>query len=92
VNTIAERSRAIGDPTRVRILDVLSWAPQPVGQIAEALACEPSTISKHLQVLFHAGLVDRRRAASAVIYSLVDASLAAWVRSLAVAHVASRAR
>jgi DNA-binding transcriptional ArsR family regulator len=28
-----------------------------------------TTVSKHLQVLFNAGLVDRRRSASAVIYS-----------------------
>jgi len=67
---IASRARALGDPTRVRILTVLARGEQPVGQIAERSATRQSTASKHLQVLFHAGLVQRRRDASAVYYSV----------------------
>jgi DNA-binding transcriptional ArsR family regulator len=83
VNLVAERARAMGDPTRVRILDVLAHAEQPVGQVAAALACEPSMISKHLQVLYRAGLVVRRRAANAVIYSIAAPELSDWCRYLA---------
>ena len=79
---IASRAHALTDVTRIRILDVLSRAEQPVGRIAAALAQEPSTISKHLQVLFRAGFVERRRLASTVIYSLVDARLLEWCRYL----------
>jgi DNA-binding transcriptional ArsR family regulator len=43
---------------------------------------QQSTASKHLQVLFRAGLVRRRREASAVIYSLADTELLAWCRYL----------
>lgn len=85
---VAERARALGDPTRVRILDLLGHAEQPVGQIASALACEPSLISKHLQVLFRAGLVVRRRSASAVIYSIASEELSDWCRYLAAARLA----
>lgn len=67
---IANRARALADPTRVRILSVLARGEQAVGQIAEAAATRQSTASKHLQVLFHAGLVQRRRDASAVFYSV----------------------
>ena len=67
---IATRARALGDPTRVRILNVLAGGESPVGHVANALATEQSTVSKHLQVLFNAGLVHRRREASTVIYSL----------------------
>jgi DNA-binding transcriptional ArsR family regulator len=88
VSLVAERGRALGDATRVRIVDVLAHAEQPVGQIAAALDCEPSLISKHLQVLFHAGLVGRRRAASTVIYSLAAADLPAWCRYLAARRIA----
>ena len=80
---IASRAHALTDVTRIRILDVLSRAELPVGHIASALASEPSTISKHLQVLFRAGFVERRRLASAVIYSLVDSELLEWCRYLA---------
>jgi len=70
VALITQRARALGDPTRVRIIEALTREPQSVGLLAEALGCEPSAASKHLQVLFNARLVERRREASAVIYSL----------------------
>ncbi len=89
---VARRARALGDVTRVRILDVLGRAEQPVGMIAATLESEPSTISKHLQVLFHAGLVLRRRAASAVIYSIADAELLEWCRYLGTQRLESRSQ
>ena len=82
VGLVARRARALADGTRVRILDVLGRAEQPVGQIAAALDSQPSTISKHLQVLFHADLVHRRRAASTVIYSVADQEILDWCRYL----------
>src|SRR4051812_12960172 len=82
VRRVTERARALGDVTRVRILDALARNEQPVGQLATMLACEPSTISKHLQVLFRAKLVERRRAASTVIYSIASPELLAWCRYL----------
>ena len=92
VNVVAWRARALGDATRVRILDVLGRAAQPVGQIATALESQPSTVSKHLQVLYHAGLVQRRRSASTVIYSIADRDLLDWCRYLAGTHTSSRAQ
>jgi DNA-binding transcriptional ArsR family regulator len=82
IGRVAGRARALGDPTRVRILDVLARGEQPVGHLAEALDSQQSTISKHLQVLHQAGLVQRRRAASAVIYSLSSRQLIDWMRYL----------
>jgi DNA-binding transcriptional ArsR family regulator len=91
IDTIAARGRAPGDPTRVRILEVLAQAEQPVGVIATAVDSLQSTVSKHLQVLFHAGLVDRRREASAVIYSIADPEILEWCRYLGSAHLAGHA-
>ena len=82
VGLVAQRARALGDQTRVRILEFLGRGPQPVGQIATAVDSPPSTVSKHLQVLFHAVLVQRRREASAVIYSVADADVVEWCRYL----------
>ena len=47
--------KAIGDATRVRILSVLVRGEQAVGEVAQTLATQQSTVSKHLQVLFNAG-------------------------------------
>ena len=79
---IANRARALGDPTRVRILSVLARGEHAVGQIAEASDTRQSTASKHLQVLFHAGLVQRRRDASAVFYSVSSSEVLRLCRLL----------
>jgi DNA-binding transcriptional ArsR family regulator len=79
---IALRAHALTDATRIRILAVLARADLPVGKIAATLALEPSTISKHLQVLYRAGFVERRRSASMVIYSLLDPRVLEWCRYL----------
>ena len=83
VQLAANRARALGDPTRVRILSVLEHGRQPVGQIAAAADPRQSTASKHLQVLFHAGLVQRRRDASAVFYWLTSNEVLRCCRFLA---------
>jgi DNA-binding transcriptional ArsR family regulator len=82
VQLIASRARALGDPTRVRILSVLARGEQAVGQVADAAATTHSTASKHLQVLFHAGLVQRRRDASAVFYSISSSEVLRLCRLL----------
>jgi DNA-binding transcriptional ArsR family regulator len=82
IDLIAARSRALGDGTRVRILTVLQRGEQAVGQIAEAAGTQPSTASKHLQVLFHAGLVQRRRSAATVLYRISSRDLLKWLRYL----------
>jgi DNA-binding transcriptional ArsR family regulator len=92
VQLVASRARALGDPTRVRILTVLERGEQPVTQIASTLGTQHSTASKHLQVLFHAGLVRRRRDASVVRYSLSSRELPRMCRDLAAARLGSRRR
>jgi DNA-binding transcriptional ArsR family regulator len=87
---IASRARAIGEPTRVRILSVLERGEQAVGQIAAAADTRQSTASKHLQVLFRAGLVQRRRDASAVVYWLSSPDVVRWFHFLASRRIESR--
>ena len=82
VDLIAARARALGDGTRVRILTALGRGEQAVGRIADDIRIQQSTTSKHLQVLFHAGLVRRRRDAATVIYRLTAPDLLKWLRYL----------
>jgi len=79
---VAGRARALGDPTRVRILAALSRGDLTVGHIARAIASEHSTVSMHLQVLFNAGLVRRRREASTVVYSIISPDVSECIRLL----------
>jgi DNA-binding transcriptional ArsR family regulator len=82
VTRVAARARAIGDPTRVRILAALVQGDLAVGSIARAIDSEQSIVSKHLQVLFNAGLVERRREASTVIYSTTSPDISECLRLL----------
>jgi DNA-binding transcriptional ArsR family regulator len=92
ITRIVERSRALSDATRVRILDALARTESPVGQLAAQLDSEPSLISKHLQVLFHAKLVARRREASTVIYSIAAPELLDCCRYLGTVELISPSR
>ncbi len=49
--------RALADPTRRRILDVLRHAPLPAGKLAALFAMTRFGVRKHLRVLEEAGLV-----------------------------------
>ena len=53
--------RAVADPTRRRILDLLSEGERPVNSLAQPFGMTRPAISQHLRVLREAGLVSERR-------------------------------
>src|SRR4029453_250365 len=70
--TLAETFRALGDPTRVRILDALSRAELCVCDIAAVLSISESAVSHQLRLLRSLRLVRSRRAGRMVFYALDD--------------------
>ena len=72
---IAARLRVIGDPTRIRILDLLRDGDLSVMQITEDLGTSQQNASKHLGVLLQAGIVARRKDGNNSIYSIADAGV-----------------
>lgn len=54
-------SKALSDPTRVRILAALERDELCLCQIVELFGLAPSTLSKHVDLLLNAGLVKRRK-------------------------------
>ncbi|HSI81029.1 MAG TPA: metalloregulator ArsR/SmtB family transcription factor [Solirubrobacterales bacterium] len=72
---IAARLRAIGDPTRIQILDLLRSGELPVGEIAARLGTSQQNASRHLGVLLQAGLVARRKAGTSALFSVADESV-----------------
>ena len=69
---LAETFRALGDPTRVRILDALSRAELCVCDIATLLSLSESAVSHQLRLLRSLRLVRSRRAGRMVFYALDD--------------------
>lgn len=72
VTALAETFRALGDPTRVRILDALSHGELCVCDLAAVLSLSQSAVSHQLRLLRSLRLVRARRAGRMVFYALDD--------------------
>jgi DNA-binding transcriptional ArsR family regulator len=70
VRELVRITKALADPNRVRVLLALRRKELCVCQIVELLRLAPSTISKHLSILNHAGLIVSRKTERWVYYRL----------------------
>lgn len=67
---------ALAHPTRRQILQDLKPGERTAGEIASAFSASAPTISRHLSVLRHAGLVTERRDGNRILYALAGERLA----------------
>ena len=70
-----ETLKALGEPNRFQIVELLRDGPRPVGELVDRLHLRQPQVSKHLRVLSDAGLVDVRVDAQRRIYALRPAPL-----------------
>jgi len=83
----AEQLKALSEPIRLRIVDVLRGGPKTVSDLAAAIEEEVVTVSHHLGILRHADLVDRERQGRFIVYSLKEGVLEAKPGSKAGEHI-----
>lgn len=69
---LAELFKVFGDPTRIRILYILSKKELCVQDIADSLSMTQSAISHQLRILKQMSLVKFRRDGKTIYYSLAD--------------------
>ncbi len=62
--------KALSDPTRRRILELLREGDLSAGELAEHFDLTKPTLSKHFKVLTRAELVWRDRQGTTIVYSL----------------------
>lgn len=74
MKTFIRIMKALSDPNRVRVLKLLQEGELCVCEIQKVLGLAQSTVSKHMKLLEDAGLVDRKRQGTWMIYSLADES------------------
>lgn len=72
VDALSDTFRMLGDPTRVRILDVLAGGELCVCDIADLVGTSESAVSHQLRLLRGMRLVRPRRAGRQVYYALDD--------------------
>ena len=80
VTDLAEIFSALGDPTRVRILDALSHGELCVCDLAAVIRLSESAVSHQLRLLRGLRLVRPRREGRMVFYSLDDRHILSLVR------------
>ncbi len=72
VGALADIFKVLGDPTRVRILDVLSRGELCVCHLARQLGLTESAVSHQLRLLRNTRIVRSRRDGRLIYYSLDD--------------------
>jgi DNA-binding transcriptional ArsR family regulator len=95
VELVAKYFRVLGDPTRLRIVELIEDGELSVGELVERLQLSQSHVSNHLACLRWCGFVATRREHRSVYYRLADervAEVVALARQLLAAnaeHVAA---
>jgi DNA-binding transcriptional ArsR family regulator len=69
---MAESFKALGDPTRLRILSLLFIGERSVGGLAEHLDVSQSAVSHQLRILRNLNIVRYRKDGREVYYTLAD--------------------
>jgi ArsR family transcriptional regulator len=72
VELIAERFRALAEPTRIKLLDRLRDGEASVLELTELVGTTQQNVSKHLVLLQHAGIVARRKQGNYAYYRITD--------------------
>jgi ArsR family transcriptional regulator len=82
---LARSFKALGDPTRVRLLSIIAGADGGeacICDLTEPVALSQPTVSHHMKVLVEAGLVTREQRGKWAYFRVVDDALASLSSSL----------
>jgi DNA-binding transcriptional ArsR family regulator len=72
VESIAAWLQVVGEPSRVRLIEILNRGGATVQLLAAQLRTTRQNATKHLTVLHRAGIVSRRKVGTRVEYQLCD--------------------
>jgi DNA-binding transcriptional ArsR family regulator len=72
IELVAQRFRVLGEPMRIRLLDRLRDGDATVAELQQALGASQQNVSKHLGILYDAGMVSRTKDGNHTRYSISD--------------------
>ena len=72
INETANLFSALGEISRLRLMEILFDGPQCVSELADKTDQSMSLISQRLKILHQARLVDKQRKGKHIYYSLSD--------------------
>lgn len=72
VEHVALYFRALAEPMRLRIINLLRAGPRSVGELTQELGCSQANISKHLKVLVDVRIVGREVQGTTTLVRVID--------------------
>lgn len=75
VQLIADRFRALAEPTRIKLVDRLREGEANVVELTELVGTTQQNVSKHLSLLQRAGVVTRRKQGNYAYYRVADETI-----------------
>lgn len=82
IERAALMASALGDPGRLRLLELLADGQHCVSELAEETGDSMSSISQRLKILHTAGLLSRERDGKHIYYSLADSHVEQIMKQL----------
>lgn len=72
LQAVARMFGLLSEPARLQVLQALGDGPRTVGELVAATGLKQANLSKHLGMLFNAGLVGRSKEGNFVRYSIAE--------------------
>lgn len=87
--SVADYFGLLAEPTRLRILHCLCKGELSVNEVVEAAGLTQANTSRHLNMLYRANIVGRRREGTQILYKIVDPNFSDLCRTVCIT-IASR--
>lgn len=72
LHLVAARFKVLSEPHRLLLLQTLGHGELSVSELVRATGLSQTNVSRHLQTLADAGMVDRRKAGVSAYYRIAD--------------------
>ncbi|HEY1058948.1 MAG TPA: metalloregulator ArsR/SmtB family transcription factor [Limnobacter sp.] len=79
----------LSEPTRLKIIRVLCDGEKSVNDIVEGVESTQSNVSRHLNLMYRAGVLSRRKEGTLVMYHVKEPTVVELCRTVCV-HVAAK--
>lgn len=80
--TAAELFSVLSTPVRLRVINALCDTERTVNELVEIIGCSQPNLSQHLNVLYRAGVVAKRKEGVQVIYRIQSQSVMSICRNV----------
>jgi len=88
--TVSRYFALLAEPMRIRILHAICERERSVTEIVEETGATQTNISRHLNSMYRAGVLTRRKEGQFIYYGVADTALTEICRTVCV-HIAARA-